>query len=262
MNALVQQTEDFDPRALGARCDECPLKGKRPVPPAHADGKLRLIIIGEAPGRVEVNRGAPFLGPSGRLLEKTLKEAGLYRYEAHTTNAMCCQPDDDANDTKLAAISCCAPRLAKELAALPKEIPTLALGAWAAKATVGARSIMKARGFVWTADEIPESKIAASKKTLERMVQKKAKADRLLKKQQAHYLLEARATYAGRVVVPSVHPAFILRGADGWFPVLKGDVRRLVRVMKGEFNPEDEAPYSVVSTPEAVRRAVAQRIGR
>jgi DNA polymerase len=41
-----------------------------------------LMIIGEAPGKYEVQYGRPFVGPSGELLDEALRKAGISRQEA------------------------------------------------------------------------------------------------------------------------------------------------------------------------------------
>jgi uracil-DNA glycosylase family 4 len=256
---------DFDPKSLGARCNECPLKGSRPVPPAPAEGKPRFIIIGEGPGRLEIAKMTPFVGPSGRLLNKVLEKAGLNREEAHVSNAMACRAEDDRPDVKLAATSCCAPRLAQEIASLKgKKLPILALGQWAARAVLGVKTIMKTRGFVWQTPTIEEAKLLSVKKSIAKLrasvrAKPTAKAkENLAKAKRALYLLEARATYAGRTVIPSIHPAFILRGADGWYPVMITDFKRFKRLLDGTLKLEDDVSYIVVSTPAAIKRELSR----
>lgn len=279
---LVRNDGRYDPRALGARCDLCPLKGATPVPPSpSATDRPRFVIVGEAPGRLEVLKGAPFIGPSGKLLDRILREAGLDRDDAHVTNAMACRPEDDRPDVKLAATSCCAPRLAAELTALPRGedrprirprstprtagnmLPVLPFGQWGSRAILGTRSILKARGFVWQAPLVQPEKIAAQKKALVRMrenARREHKLDKrregIRKKERALLLLQAQATYAGAWAVPTLHPAFILRGADGWLPVLIGDVKRFRRLLDGKLKLEDLGPYSVASTPAEVKEQV------
>lgn len=46
----------------------------------------KLMILGEAPSHEETNVGKPFVGPSGRELDRLLKDAGVPRYEAWVTN--------------------------------------------------------------------------------------------------------------------------------------------------------------------------------
>src|SRR5262245_60505795 len=46
----------------------------------------RLMILGEAPSYEETAAGKPFVGPSGRELDRLLKDAGIQRYECWVTN--------------------------------------------------------------------------------------------------------------------------------------------------------------------------------
>lgn len=54
------------------------------------------MLVGEAPGQAEANLGEPFVGPSGRLLYKVLKEIGksfsLTASDFAATNALACVP--------------------------------------------------------------------------------------------------------------------------------------------------------------------------
>lgn len=56
--------------------------------PEHA----RLLLIGEAPGAKEAETGRPFVGNSGRLLDKYLEKAGISREEAYVTNVLKIRP--------------------------------------------------------------------------------------------------------------------------------------------------------------------------
>lgn len=82
----------YDPRACGARCDECPLKGTPVVPPENV-GKAAIVIVGEAPGQNEVKHLRPFIGPSGMRLEELLRKAGTGRVNVSITNALLCRPE-------------------------------------------------------------------------------------------------------------------------------------------------------------------------
>lgn len=82
----------YDPRACGARCDECPLKGSTVVAPENV-GNAGVVIVGEAPGQNEVKFGRPFVGPSGMKLEELLRKAGASRTEVSITNALLCRPE-------------------------------------------------------------------------------------------------------------------------------------------------------------------------
>ena len=52
----------------------------------------RLAIVGEAPGRQEVEQGRPFVGQAGKLLDKLLEEAGIDRSKVYVTNVVKVRP--------------------------------------------------------------------------------------------------------------------------------------------------------------------------
>lgn len=253
--------------AAGCRCDICPARGKSPIVPAEIKKKPRLVIVGQEPGGLELRLGKPFLGKSGQLLDHLLQgKEGLaademfdfnvqrhseLREVAHVTNASMCRADGDKENE--AAAVCCAPRLYHELAEVPKDIPILTLGKTAARSVLNVRSMMMARGFVWTTKEIDPAAIRA----LQRKADKTGNAVDRLK----HELLAGRALLAGRVVLPTLHPAFILR-AEIWKPVLRVDVDRFRRILSGELDPKtltDGAPnYTVVSRKADVRQELSR----
>lgn len=48
----------------------------------------RLMLVGEQPGDEEDTQGLPFVGPSGKLLDRSLAEAGIPKSEVYVTNAV------------------------------------------------------------------------------------------------------------------------------------------------------------------------------
>ena len=50
--------------------------------------RARLVLVGEQPGDQEDRAGHPFVGPSGRLLDEALEEAGIDRDAVYVTNAV------------------------------------------------------------------------------------------------------------------------------------------------------------------------------
>jgi uracil-DNA glycosylase family 4 len=56
----------------------------------HADADL--MFVGEAPGRHEDERGVPFVGQAGQLLDRLLGEIGLSRAAVFVTNVLQCRP--------------------------------------------------------------------------------------------------------------------------------------------------------------------------
>src|SRR5688572_4136117 len=55
------------------------------VPGVGSNG-AKLLILGEAPSYQEVQEGKPCVGPSGRELDRLLKDAGINRYDCWLTN--------------------------------------------------------------------------------------------------------------------------------------------------------------------------------
>ena len=76
-------------RQEAAGCRACPL-GEIGTQTVFGAGPAtaRLVLIGEAPGYQEDKEGVPFVGPSGRLLNEALEQAGLARDELYITNVV------------------------------------------------------------------------------------------------------------------------------------------------------------------------------
>jgi len=52
----------------------------------------RLALVGEAPGKVEVERGRPFQGPAGRVLDELLDRLAIPREDLYITNVVKIRP--------------------------------------------------------------------------------------------------------------------------------------------------------------------------
>jgi len=94
----------YDPRQWGARCDECPLKaqGLKPVPPKfapHDDLKrgptevAPLVLVGDAPGPMEVKHRTTFAGPSSVKLSEQLWDINAPREVVIVSHALLCRPE-------------------------------------------------------------------------------------------------------------------------------------------------------------------------
>jgi DNA polymerase len=51
-----------------------------------------IVLVGEAPGAKEIEEGAPFRGPAGAVLRKALIDAGLPEDRLFITNSVACRP--------------------------------------------------------------------------------------------------------------------------------------------------------------------------
>lgn len=114
----------------------------------------RVIFVGEQPGDAEDKAGRPFVGPSGKLLDRALDAAGIAREDVYVTNAV--KHFKWAKDARskrrihktpnAGELRACAPWLAAEIALLQPRV-IVCLGAIAAKALLGRTfSVMNKRG--------------------------------------------------------------------------------------------------------------------
>lgn len=133
----------------GALCSECGLSNC-PFVPSEGPKTAKIVLIGEGPGYYEMIDRRPFVGPSGQILEKALKSAGLRRQDVFITNAVLCRPPEN-RDPEPEEVKCCNPRLRAELREIqPKAI--VVLGAWAYYALTGKKTFGKVRGTLLNVD--------------------------------------------------------------------------------------------------------------
>jgi DNA polymerase-1 len=114
----------------GANCARCTLFDA-PVVPSYGDPEARWVIVGEAPGAVEVEQGMPFVGKSGQLLAAAFELAGEDLNDSFRTNVVACRPPGNRTPTPN-EIACCKPRLLAELRKAAN--PLLAMGLTACEA--------------------------------------------------------------------------------------------------------------------------------
>ncbi len=101
-----------------------------------------LVLIGEAPGDDEDKQGRPFMGPSGRLLDEVLAEAGIDRNDAFVTNAVKHFKWEPRGKRRLHAkpsareLAACRPWLEAELELVSPRV-IVCLGATAAQGLLG-----------------------------------------------------------------------------------------------------------------------------
>ena len=89
-------------------CSQCPLlpyKERTEVLPEIVTGG-EVCVIGEAPGKVEIKRKRPFVGPAGKILMGLLKEQGLYRGDYSLINAVRCVNPNNPTPPSKALKSC------------------------------------------------------------------------------------------------------------------------------------------------------------
>ena len=73
-----------------------------------------VVFVGEAPGREEDERGEPFVGRAGQLLNDILKAIGLRREDVYICNILKCRPPEN-RDPEGDEVEACEPYLKRQL---------------------------------------------------------------------------------------------------------------------------------------------------
>lgn len=156
----------FDPRNLGAKCEQCPIYKKeqgniKPVKPSWVKNRQcpQAVIIAEAPGRTEEITGVPLSGMSGQFLESILeKSSNMLEHDApmpvlsklHKTNSCLCRTKQKLKESEWTeAVNACRPRLARELEILKSRGwngKAIILGSKALQSITGEKSIQSWMG--------------------------------------------------------------------------------------------------------------------
>ena len=126
--------------------DACPLSATA-TRLVFGDGNphARVVLIGEAPGAEEDRRGLPFVGPSGRLLDKMLASIALDRSNVFITNTIFWRPPGNRSPTST-EVATCMPFVERIIELIDPRL-LVALGGPAAVALLGvAESVGRLRG--------------------------------------------------------------------------------------------------------------------
>ncbi|HET9091136.1 MAG TPA: uracil-DNA glycosylase [Acidimicrobiales bacterium] len=133
--------------AAATACTACPLAATRTtVVFSRGRPSAGLMFVGEAPGRDEDLEGAPFVGRSGKLLDRLVEEEmGLPRDDYYVANVLKCRPPGN-RDPRPGEIEACAHFLDDQISLVaPKVIVTL--GNFATRYLLGtAEGITRLRG--------------------------------------------------------------------------------------------------------------------
>lgn len=111
--------------ALG--CEACGLYKhvKSPRMPYTGYGKLKTLIMGEAPGGTEDEQGKQFVGQAGDILRDILKGYGYFLdRDFWKTNALACRPTDKRGNNRTPTkreLQCCEPMWRKAIEELKPE---------------------------------------------------------------------------------------------------------------------------------------------
>jgi DNA polymerase len=116
-----------------AGCTKCALSDRRTqVVFGVGDPDADLLFVGEAPGRDEDLQGEPFVGRSGKLLDRLMaEELGIDRRQCYIANVVKCRPPDNRNP-RPEEIEACRPYLVSQLD-LIQPVVVVTLGNFATK---------------------------------------------------------------------------------------------------------------------------------
>ena len=128
-------------------CTRCPLhkQGRKQIVFGVGDPKAELMFVGEGPGADEDEKGEPFVGRGGQLLNNMIKAMGIEREQVYIANIVKCRPPGNRQPERDECATC-SPFLMRQIAVVkPKVI--VALGATAAKTLLAMNaSMMQLRG--------------------------------------------------------------------------------------------------------------------
>nr|WP_246700534.1 uracil-DNA glycosylase [Variibacter gotjawalensis] len=133
-------------RTILSEFEGCALRGmaKQTV---FADGNpaAKLMFVGEAPGRDEDIEGLPFVGRSGKLLDRMLAAIGLDRQGAYIANIIPWRPPGNRTPTPQES-QVCLPFIRRQIELADPDV-LVCLGGPSSQTLLGAREgIMRTRG--------------------------------------------------------------------------------------------------------------------
>lgn len=132
---ITQSDTIFNHNPEPANCGICSLSGVRKI---GSKGKwdAPIVILGEGPSKVDLIKGTPFSGPSGRLLNEAWPEHLDYPLDdLFMLNAMQCSvfsqgKKDEADQLQVLATRACGDRVMALLAMAPRRL-IFGMGKWA-----------------------------------------------------------------------------------------------------------------------------------
>jgi len=139
-------------RTILDKFDGCALKATA-TQLVFADGnpKARVMFVGEAPGRDEDIEGLPFVGRSGKLLDRMLAAIGLDRSKVHMANIVPWRPPGNRTPTPQES-QICLPFILRQIELADPDV-LVCLGGPSAQALLGIKDgITKTRGRWFTFD--------------------------------------------------------------------------------------------------------------
>jgi uracil-DNA glycosylase len=144
------QKHDDSLEKIAANVRGCPLcklsRSRKNAVPGEGQLSAKIMFIGEAPGRSEDEKGRPFVGAAGRILDELLKKAGIERSQVFITNIVKCRPPNN-RVPKEDELTACRPYLDRQIALIKPKVICI-LGRTAYSSLLGGSSITANRGKI------------------------------------------------------------------------------------------------------------------
>ena len=135
---------------IAAEVRGCPLcklaRTRKNAVPGEGQLAAKIMFIGEAPGRSEDEKGRPFVGAAGRILDDLLQKAGIERSRVFITNVVKCRPPNNRVPEEDEAAAC-RPYLERQIALIRPKVICI-LGRTAYSSLLGGSSITANRGKI------------------------------------------------------------------------------------------------------------------
>jgi uracil-DNA glycosylase len=135
---------------IAAEVRGCPLcklaRTRKNAVPGEGQLAAKIMFIGEAPGRSEDEKGRPFVGAAGRILDDMLKKAGIERSQVFITNVVKCRPPGNRVPEEDESVAC-RPYLDRQIALIQPKVICI-LGRTAYSSLLGGSSITANRGKI------------------------------------------------------------------------------------------------------------------
>ncbi|TLY11049.1 MAG: uracil-DNA glycosylase [Thaumarchaeota archaeon] len=147
---MATQKHDDSLEKIAAEVRGCPLcklaRTRKNAVPGEGQLSAKIMFIGEAPGKSEDEKGRPFVGAAGRILDNLLEKVGIERSQVFITNVVKCRPPNNRvpEEDESAA---CRPYLERQIALIRPEVICI-LGRTAYSSVLGGGSITANRGKI------------------------------------------------------------------------------------------------------------------
>lgn len=160
---------------LVAECSKCGLyrKCQSPMMKRDGEGRVRVLIVAEAPGENEDKMGKPLIGKAGNELLRILSTLNIsMRRDCWLTNALICRPVDEKGGNRTPTndeIRYCSPNLRKTVEELKPDvivpmglvaIKSVTSLAWRERKEIGGKQSQESMGK-WAGWNIPSVKLNA-----------------------------------------------------------------------------------------------------